>query len=89
MPGLFCERARAPDFNGERIARSKPRSGMRHPQTRQGRPPLLSIFHSDVLSELAPKRIYFLLDIVDFGQRPKPRSSKHEFQIEQLQSRKS
>jgi hypothetical protein len=38
MPGLFCERARAPDFNGERIARSKPRSGMRHPQTRQGRP---------------------------------------------------
>ena len=29
--------------------------------------------------------INFLLDIVDFGQRPEPRSSKHEFQIEQFQ----
>jgi hypothetical protein len=26
----------------------------------------------------------FLLDIVDFGQRPEPRSFKHEFRIEQL-----
>jgi hypothetical protein len=29
--------------------------------------------------------IDFLLDIVDFGQRPEPRSSKHEFRIEQFQ----
>jgi hypothetical protein len=29
--------------------------------------PLLSIIHSDVPSELATERIYFLLDIVHFG----------------------
>ena len=50
---------------------------------------LLSIIHSDVPSELAIERINFLLDIVDFGQRPEPRSSKHEFWIEQFQSRTS
>ena len=47
--------------------------------------PLLSIIHSDVPSELVVERINFLLDIVDFGQRPEPRSSKHEFRIEQFQ----
>jgi hypothetical protein len=46
---------------------------------------LLSIIRSDVSSELVVERINFLLDIVDFGQRPEPRSSKHEFRIEQFQ----
>ena len=51
--------------------------------------PLPPIIHSDGTSELAIERINFLLDIVDFRQRPEPRSSKHELWIEQFQSRKS
>ena len=47
--------------------------------------PLLSIIHSDVPSELVVERTNFLLDIVDFRQRPEPRSSKHELRIEQFQ----
>ena len=47
------------------------------------------LIDSDVLSELPTKRVYFLLDIVDFGKRPEPRSSKYEFWTEQFQSRKS
>ena len=51
--------------------------------------PLPPIIHSNGTSELAIERIYFLLDIMNFRQRPEPRSSKHESWIEQFQSGKS